>query len=187
MSNKFIALIFSSIVLSAGLFSCSGGKPTIKETLYKEPEKKVAPVVQQFKFKFHLNASGSMTTPHDDINIDTNGQMIFDSQQHMKDGTWKSPHGMAFLEPRDEDTLLSFIKRDALFSIDESDISPLCPDGDHYSLQIVRTDLKKSLSVTTNTCASEYNLLTGENRKIFPAFLAYLNRLRDRYRPLYTE
>ncbi len=187
MSSKFIALTFRSIVVSAGLISCGGGKPITKVILDTEPEKRTAPIVQPLKYSFHLNASGSVTTPHDDINIDTNGQMIFDTQQHMKDGTWKSPHGMAFLEPRDEDTLLSFIKHDALFSIDESDVSPSCPDGDHYSLQIVRTDLKKRLSVRTNTCAVEYNLLTGENRKTFPAFLAFLNRLRDRYRPLYTE
>lgn len=187
MNSDFFKLAFASIVIFSGIVSCGGGIPTAKITKKTEPEKSIEQTVQQFKYKFHLNASGSMTTPHDDINIDTNGQMIFDSQQHMKDGTWKSPHGMAFLEPRDEDTLLSFIKHDALFSIEESDVSSSCPDGDHYLLQIMRTDLKNRLSLKTSTCAAEYNLLTGDNRKTFPAFLAYLNRLRDRYRPVYTD
>lgn len=185
MISKLLAIVV--MVLSVVLLSCGGGKPITKTLQKPELEKSSVPAIQQFKYKFHLNASGSMTTPHDDIMIDTNGQMIFDTQQHLKNGTWKSPHGMAFLEQRDEDTLLSFIKQDALFSIDESDVSPLCPDGDHYSLQIIRTDLKKNLSVSTNSCAAEFNLLTGENRKMFPAFLAYLSRLRDRYRPLFTD
>ena len=187
MNSSYFKLIFASILISSGFISCGGGAPITKIIKKAEPQKSAAQAVQQFKYRFHLNASGSITTPHDDINIDTNGQMVFDTQQHMKDGSWKSPHGLAYLEPRDEDTLLSFIKHDALFSIEESDISPSCPDGDHYSLQITRTDLKNRLSVTTSTCAAEYNLLTGENRKTFPAFLAYLNRLRDRYRPLYTD
>jgi len=169
------------------VISCGSGKPIANIPRKVDSLKSAVLPNQQFKFRLHLKAAGSMTTPHDDINIDTNGQMIFDTQQHMKNGTWKSPHGMAFLEPRDEDTLFSFIKIETLFSIEESDVSPLCPDGDQYSLQIMRTDLKKGLSINTNTCAGEYNLLTGEPRKIYPAFLAYLNRLRDRYRPLFTD
>jgi hypothetical protein len=186
MKKKISTIIFT-LLLCGQSISCGGAQPIQKVAEKAVPQKITPHPTLQFRYRFHLNASGSMTTPHDDINIDTNGQMVFDTQQHMKDGTWKSPHGMAFLEPRDEDTLLSFIKRDILFSIDESDVSPSCPNGDHYSLQISRTDLQKKLSITTNTCAAEYNLLTGDARKIFPAFLAYLNRLRDRYRPLFTD
>ena len=185
--RKILLLALFAIIGCGGFISCGGGKSVAKYPQKPDTLKNAALPAHSFKYKFHLNASGSMTSPHDDINIDTNGQMVFDTQQHMKDGSWKSPHGLAYIEPRDEDTLLSFLKHDALFSIDESDVSPSCPDGDHYALQIMRTDLKKRLSVNTNTCAGEYNLLTGDQRKIYPAFLAYLNRLRDRYRPLFTE
>jgi hypothetical protein len=176
-----------AIGLCSGWISCGGTKALDKAAEKTAPKVTIPQPIHSYKYKLHLNASGSRTTSHDDINIDTNGQMIFDTQQLMKDGTWQSPHGMAFLDPRDADTLLSFIKIDALFSIDESDVSTSCPNGDRYLLQITRTDPPKKLSITTNTCSSEYNLLVGEQRKIYPAFLAYMGRLRRKYRPLFSD
>ncbi len=180
-------LLVGSAMLSIGLISCGGGK-SIGDSSKKSEVQKTAPVSPQMvTYRFHFTSLGSATKPHDEIWIDTNGQMTFDTQQHMKDGSWRSPRGMAYLEPKDEDSLLTFVRLDILYSIDESDVSPQCPDGDQYGIRMSRSDLKKELFIKTNTCAAEYNLLTGQQRKIFPAFIAFIDRLRDRYRPLYTE
>ncbi|MEP7235745.1 MAG: hypothetical protein ABI778_10665, partial [Ignavibacteriota bacterium] len=101
--------------------------------------------------------------------------------------SWKEPKGLAYLEPRDEDSMLRFISHDELFTIDPADVSPLCAEGDIYTLHVIRSDLKNQLNVRTNTCVFEFNLLTGSQRKIFPELIAFINRIRDRYRPLYTE
>ncbi len=182
-------LNFSLILLSVIFISCGGGKPAaISSSVQKsEPTKLTAASQEKFKYRFYFGSLGSLTKPHDNIWIDTAGQMTFDTEQQLKSGGWKSPRGMSFLEPKDEDTLLFFIKQDALFTIEEADVSPQCPDGDIYTIIIYRTDIKKQLSVKTNTCAPEFNLLTGQQRKIFPALLAFIDRIRDRYRPLFTD
>ena len=182
-SASLILLVF----LSAQLVSCSSGKSTGISQVKADTVKHVASAPQVFTYRFYFGSVGSVTKPHDEIWIDTSGQMTFDTHQHMNDGSWKSPHGIAYLEPRDEDTMLTFIKQDVLFSIDESDVTPQCPDGDQYTIRLYRSDLHKKISFRTNTCALEYNLLTGQQRKIFPAFIAFIDRMRARYRPLYTE
>jgi hypothetical protein len=176
-----------ALILCAGLISCSGSKSTTVTQVKTDSVKKAPISPQRFTYRFHFAALGTATRPQDEFWIDTSGQMTFDTHQHMKDGSWKSPHGIAYLEPRDEDSLLSFIKQDILYTIDESDVSPLCPDGDIYTFHILRSGIKKEVSFKTNTCAPEYNLLTGQQRKFFPLFLAFIDRLRVRYRPLYTE
>jgi len=186
MNFRLLSIAFS-LAISSMLISCSGGKSTSSTAEKTEVKKNVSLPPQTFTYRFHFASLGSMTKPHDEIWIDTSGQMTFDTHQHMKDGTWKSPRGMAYLEPKDEDSLLAFIRQDILYSIDQSDVSPQCPDGDQYSIRLYRSDLKKELSIKTNTCAAEFNLLTGQQRKLFPAFVAYIDRLRNRYRPLYTE
>jgi hypothetical protein len=180
-------LVLCFIILSALIISCGGGKSVTDSSKKIEAQKPASITPQTFTYRFHFANLGSMTKPHDEIWIDTSGQVTFNTHQHMKDGSWKSPRGFAYLEPKDEDTLLFFIRKDAMYSIEESDVSPQCPDGDQYTIRMSRSDLKKELIIQTNTCAGEYNLLTGDQRKLFPAFLAYIDRLRDRYRPLYTE
>jgi len=180
MNYKIVVLFFSLIIIS-----CGGSKTS--SSAEKLEQKHVPAPVQPFTYTLRFVASGSMKSPHDEIYIDSSGQMIFNTDQHLKNGLWKTPRGMAYLEARDEDTLLQFIKQDNLFSIVESDVSPQCPEGDHFTLKIHRSDLKKDLFINTNTCAAEYNLLTGSNRKVFPDFLSFIGRLRDRYRPALTE
>jgi hypothetical protein len=185
MYLKLLSFLFL-FGISFALFSCGGSKSVSSHDSLAVARVPVqAP--QTFKYRFYFYSLGSLTRPHDEIWIDTNGQMTFDTQQHMHDGSWKSPRGMAYLEPRDEDSLLTFIRQDALFSIDEADVTPQCPDGDQYKIRVYRSDLKKQVSFNTNTCASEFNLLVGQQRKLFPGFIAYIERLRVRYRPLYTE
>lgn len=186
MNFRLLAVVLF-IILSISLGSCGGGKSASTTLQKTESEKVIQPIPLTFKYRFHLGTYGSETKPHDDIWIDTSGQMTFDTQQRLKNGNWKTPRGMAYLEPRDEDSLLFFISQDILFSIEQSDISPHCPNGEQFSIRIYRTDLKKELSVVTNECASEFNLLTGTQRKIFPPFIAYINRIRERYRPLFTD
>src|SRR5438045_4105453 len=115
-------MYFSSVIFFAALISCSGGKTASSTTEKTETAKQKNP--QTFTYKFYFGSLGSVTRPHDDIWIDSAGQMTFDTKQHLKSGAWKSPRGLAYLEPKDEDTLLSFIRQDALFSIEQADVSP---------------------------------------------------------------
>ncbi|MDP4219352.1 MAG: hypothetical protein Q8916_02010 [Bacteroidota bacterium] len=181
-----IAVFIFSLILCNSVNSCSSGKSGISDTGKNSVQNSKA-VSAPMTYRFHFGASGTATKPHEEFWIDSTGKMTFDTRQHMKNGTWKTPRGLSYIEPRDEDTLLYYIKQDALFDIDESDVSPQCPEGESFALRIARSDLKKELAIITNTCASEFNLLTGQQRKIFPPFLAFLNRLRDRYRPLFTD
>lgn len=187
--NLKILLSVVILFVSATLCSCGGSKPApISQTsLKKDSIGLVKPALPKFKYRFYLGSPASAMRPHDEIWIDTNGQMTYDTQQKLKNGTWKSPRGLAYLERKDEDTLVNFLKYEQFFSIDESDVSPQCADGDQITLTIYRTDLKKELHITTNSCAAEFNLLTGDMRKLYPYFIAFIGRLRDRYRPLFTE
>jgi hypothetical protein len=166
------------------LISCGGTKSVTKNELRTDSLKKVSTKPTTFTYRFHVTTLGlGANQHHDEISIDTTGQIMYNAQQHFKNGDWKRVPGMAFIEPKDEDTLLTFIRQDALFSIEESDVTPQCPDGETYSFIIYRSDLKKEIRFKTNSCAAEFNLLTGAKRKLFPGFLAYIDRLRDRYRP----
>jgi hypothetical protein len=182
--NKPILLIVKVFFLSLGLLSCGGsGKSLSTSSEQKKDTVKHVQLPSSFLYKFYLEAFGTFESPHDKFWIDTTGQMSFDYDQHMQSGQWKKLRGMAFLEVKDEDTLLTFIKDKTLFDIEEADVTPQCPTGDQYVLSIWRSDLTKRLSIHTNFCAAEYNLLTGPQRKLFPKFLAFLSRLRVRYRP----
>jgi hypothetical protein len=183
MNSKTLSVI---IILSAAFFSCSSSK-SVTTSKSETDQKTVPPPAQTFTYTLRLVASGSLNTPHDEIFLDTSGQITFNTDQRLKKGGWKRPRGLAFIEPRDEDTLLHFIQQEELFSIQESDITPQCPEGDQYLLKIHRSDLKNDLTVNTNTCASEFNLLSGSKRKLFSSFLTYIGRLRDRYRPGFTD
>lgn len=185
--QKTISLFFF-IMLFAGLLSCSRTKPVSKNEQKTESPKKITPSSLAFVYHFHVTTLGlGANKHHDEMSIDTNGQMMFKAQQHFKNGDWKEIPGMAFIEPRDEDTLLSYLKQDALFSIGESDVTPQCPDGETYSIIMYRSDLKKEVRFKTNSCAKEFNLLFGVKRKLFPGFLSYIDRLRDKYRPQYMD
>jgi hypothetical protein len=187
--NSKILLLGVVLFVSAILCSCGGSKPVsaTKSEQKKDSVALVKTALPKFKYRFYLGSPASAIRPHDEIWIDTNGQMTFDTQQKLKNGTWKSPRGLAYLEPKDADTLVNFLKYDQFFSIEESDVSPQCADGDQITLTIYRTDLKKELHITTNSCAAEFNLLTGDMRKLYPYFITFIGRLRDRYRPLFTE
>jgi hypothetical protein len=181
---KLFFLLFA--LASCSLISCSS--KSVSKTEEKNESKKVVLITpKMFTYSISLEAPASIKHPHDGFWIDTSGQMTFETDQHMKNGSWKKPRGLAYLEPKDEDSLLTFIRKDAFFSIEESDVSPQCPNGDQYILQLYRSDLNKKITLHTNTCASDFNLLTGEMRKVFPQFLAFIGRLRDRYRPLFTD
>src|SRR4051812_45809400 len=108
MKLRFSFCIFLSFFCFS-LISCSGNKAISTTPSPKDTLKKVQTVSPHFTYRFHLSAPTSMRSPHDEILIDTNGQMTYDSEQHMKNGKWKRPRGYAYLEPKDEDTLLSFI------------------------------------------------------------------------------
>jgi hypothetical protein len=179
--QKIISLILFAAI-AGSLASCSSPK-----TVSKTEAAKTADTLS-FRYRFHVLTLGALPGQHhDEIWIDTTGQMRFNSDQHRRDSTWTQVPSMAYLEPRDEDTLLSFLKHAELFSIDESDVTPQCPTGETYSFIIYRSDLKKTVRFKTNTCAAEFNLLTGVKRKLFPGFLAYVDRLRDRYRPSFMD
>ncbi len=140
-----------------------------------------------FQYTFYFKVVSSLNTPDDEIMIDTNSQMRFGTHQEMANGQWRTPTGFAYLEAKDEDSLITFIKRNSLFAIEQGDVEPQCPKGDILHLMIYRRDLHKTLKLQTNPCVYDFNLLTGEQRKYFPQFIKFLQRIRDIYRPAIPE
>ncbi|MEI8134814.1 MAG: hypothetical protein WCH46_07015 [bacterium] len=168
------------------LSSC-GGQPAIVKSKESIAKSKPSPQSIPFKYSLHLATSGSLSTPQDDFFMDTTSEYSFRTDQKMSDGTWKSPFGLGYLDPPEEDSLLRFVQNPLLYSIDENDVTPQCPEGDQYALKLYRTDTKQVLFIHTNTCSIEYNLLYGPKRKLFSQFIGYLEFLRKKYRPAFTE
>src|SRR4051812_25653100 len=101
--QKYYSLLI--ILTFCGLLSCSS--KTVTKNEEKKEGVKTAPVTpKMFTYSLSLEAPATIKHPHDGFWIDTSGQMTFETDQHMKNGTWKKPRGLAYLEPKDEDTLL---------------------------------------------------------------------------------
>ncbi len=183
--------IISSIAILLVVLSSMGGCHSSRMQTSSEESSQHDTVLHRppeaIKFSFHLKTLLSLTHPDDEINIDTNGQMIFELHQLMNSGKWRNPTGFSYMNKLDDDTLWSFIKKSSLFDVQIDDVKPECPDGDLLFISIYRSDLNKTVSFQTNTCAKDYNLLTGEQRQYFPQFLAFLQRVRDKYRPHLKE
>ncbi len=186
MTVKF-RIYFSVLVATAlSLSSCSTAPKTAA------PMANITPVHQRtdtpdFQYTFYFKVVSSLNTPDDEIMIDTNSQMRFGTHQEMSNGDWRTPTGFAYLEAKDEDSLVTFIKRNSLFEVEQGDVEPQCPKGDILHLMIYRRDLNKTIKLQTNTCVYDFNLLTGEQRKYFPQFIRFLQRIRDVYRPAIPE
>ncbi|MBS1903075.1 MAG: hypothetical protein JSS75_05165 [Bacteroidetes bacterium] len=194
MRSSVIPLVIVGALVAVSLASCQSSKQSTTQVVAQRdtsippnaiPAAKVDPRLLRYTFYFKMLASD--THPADEIFIDTSGQMRFNTHQQMKSGIWKTPTGFAYIEPADDDTLTYFVRKESLFVIDPSDVSPECPNGDIMYISFYRPDLKKEIRLKTNTCAEEYNLLTGEQRKLFPMLLAYVQRLAQRYRPLFPD
>lgn len=139
------------------------------------------------KYSMYYRVLSSDKNQADEIFVDTTGEMRFNTHQQMKSGTWKTPAGFAYIEPADGDTLFYFVRKTSFFDIDPSDVLPECPDGDVLFFSIYRSDIKKEIKLKTNTCATDFNLLTGEQRKLFPMFIQFIQRLANRYRPRFPD
>jgi hypothetical protein len=182
MNNKILIILTLSV---AGICSCSSSRSTSVNLQTHDTLKTTLP--RTFVYNFYMEVYGTETTPHDKIWIDSSGQMRFDHDQLLKNGAWKPVHGLAYLDPKDEDAFLSFIKNNYLYTIHESDITPQCATGEQFVFRISRSDLQQVFSAHTNSCASEYNLLTGEARKLFTPFLEFIQYMRKKYRPEFTN
>jgi hypothetical protein len=184
MKTKLPVYIAISIVL---LSSCSSTKTqTTTPTKVAEPvQKEVAK--KNFTFSFYFLGSSTLTMPADEITVDTTGQMVFVTQQRLSDGSWTKPRGLAYLEPKDHDSLISFISDTEFFHINNEDVLEECAEGSDITFRLYRTDLTKGLELRTSTCASEYNLLVGRKRQLFKKFMAFFQDIRERYRPKIIE
>ena len=184
MRNHLIAYVLL-LAASLGLASCSSMKNTSSDqkgsslAAHKGPD--------TIKYSFYLRVDGSMSTQPDEIFVDTTGQMTYNTQQHMRTGQWKNPTGFAYLDKTDDDTLFSYINYNKLFDVSEEDVKPQCPNGDQLFLSIYRSDINKKISIHTNTCSEEFNLLSGDVRRAFQELVAFSMRLRDKYRPRFPE
>ena len=183
MLHKFTTSTFLSVLIA--LASCGTTKNT-QTTLPKE-ERTISIASKAPTYNIYYYASNTLTLPNDEITIDSTAYVIYTSQQKMQTGNWRSPKGVSFLEPEDKDTLYSILSDTSLFHINSDDVSPECPDGSELRIKITRSDLRQSLAITTNTCASEYNLLSGATKKQFKRLLAYFEKMRTNYRPKYPE
>jgi hypothetical protein len=185
---RFLRIVFVGCFAALLVMGCNSSSQTTK-TSTATIEKPVAKKKNDssFVFTLRLRAVREMSSPFDDIYIDTNGQMVYETKQQMKDGQWRKPKGFAYLSIKDEDSLVNFIRKKSLFQIDPSDVKPECPAENVLFIDIYRSDLQKTLSLETNRCVENTNLLTGEQRHYFPQFIAFLEKVRVAYRPQLPE
>jgi hypothetical protein len=182
--SRILVIVGLAAVVAVGCNSSSQSTKTTATTIEKPQVKKSD---SSFVFTLRLRAVKEMSSPYDDIFIDTNGQMIYETKQQMKNGEWRKPKGFAYLNLKDEDSLVNFISKKSLFEIDPMDVKPECPTENVLFLNIYRSDLQKTIAIETNRCAEITNLLTGEQRHYFPQFIAFLERVREAYRPQLPE
>ena len=93
--NFKILILFFSVLLSGSLVSCSGGKST-SSTEQKTDSVKIVKTHERLKYRVYLGSPASAKRPHDEIWIDTSGKVTSDTEKKLKNGTWKSPRGMAY-------------------------------------------------------------------------------------------
>lgn len=168
-------------VLFFTLASCQSTKQTTTETKTQDENSGIPGVQLYFK------GTNTLTLPNDEFTIDTGGQVLFISQQQMSTGNWREPKGIAYLEPDDRDTIALLLLDDVTFTIKNQDVNMPCADGALITLRVHRTDGIQSLNLQTSTCATEYNTLFGQARKNFKILIPFLQRIRDKYRPMYLD
>lgn len=169
-----------SLFLFCLLIGCGTSKNTEKESKLE-----VNPPIQQIplKYEVYILASRTANNPPDEITIDSNGLMVFISQQLMPDGKWKKPKGLAQFEDVDKVSLDSLVSDSALYAITDADVLPPCATGADYTIIIKRLDIHKSLSLKTNTCATDENTLSGLQRSLFRRLIRQFEAIRSKYRP----
>ena len=82
MNSKFFSFLSAGII-SIALLSCSGGKQLSPTPLRADSVKTVANPLRKFKYRFHLSTPQSLSLHHDEIWIDTTGQMTFATDQKL--------------------------------------------------------------------------------------------------------
>jgi hypothetical protein len=171
-----LALLWLSALFVAG---CSTSRPTTKV----KPTDTVIKVEPRVVFGF--TSSGIGDRPSDAIRLDSTGQMTYTTRSRISGDEFKSVTGMAFLEPEDYSQLVSIIKRGNLAMIDESDVGIKCPQGQGEMMSLVMrmTDQTKTVNLTFDECALEYNLLLEHQRTAFKELINWFNFARSKYRP----
>jgi hypothetical protein len=166
-------------ILFLFLISCQSAKQTTTETTYPTPGSVGAAL--------YFKGTSTLTMPNDEFTIDTAGRVLFTSQQLMSEGNWREPKGVAYLEPKDADTLRMLLLNDSnLYQIKSEDVNGACPEGTML-IKLYRTDRTSPTIIETSTCAAEYNTLYGKTRKDFKVLIRFLHRCRDFYRPMYLD
>lgn len=188
MFERFFGIVFVAGMMIVG--GCSASHTSSSSSHASDTAEKPVLVTEakpEVRFSIYMRVTASEDHPADELFIDTSGEMRFNTHQQMKTGQWKTPEGFAYVEPADADTLHFFMKHDSFLEIQPGDILPQCPGGDQLYIAVYRADLKKNVRYKTNMCAATFNLLTGEQRTLFPMFLNYMERLRNRYRPRFPD
>lgn len=168
-----------SLLVVLFIIGCGTSQEVKKDEGHKEAITADIPV----SYRLYFRASRTLQSPPDEVSIDTTGQMVFVTQQRMSDGTWRSPKGLAFLEPKHADSLIALITDSLLYTIRQEDVISPCPDGADYDIRIERMDKKWTLATRTNTCARTANLLTGERRQLIKRLIDLFEEIRGFYRP----
>ena len=177
---------FNILVFFSGLVLLSCGQSAKTQTEVNNEAKPLLPVIPA-KYEIYFIASRTPTNPPDEITIDSNGQMVTLSQQLMADGKWKTPKGLARLEPEDKIVLDSLVFNDLLYSIMLEDVIPPCPNGSTYVIKIERKDRKEVFSLETNACAITENTLSATQRPVFRRLIQLFESMRVKYRPRFHE
>lgn len=119
------------------------------------------------------------------MRLDSSGQMTYITRARISGEEFSALTGMAFLEDQDYTKLESIVNRGRLTSIDSSDLGIKCPQGqgEFMSLVLRTTAMTKTVNLTFDECATDYNLLLEPQRTAFAELIDWFRAARNKYRP----
>jgi hypothetical protein len=171
--------------LALVLVSCQSGQTT-KSSLSDSSVSKAAQnaIPADFKFSLFISGDGTKDGMADSWTLDTNGMMTVNASVLASPGKYKSLRGMAGLDQRDMDTLRMLIWKGKLLSLDSADLTQQCGGDELIRLRIVPLSVAPPVTLSFDACASDFNLLTGQQRIYFRKFMDWWGRMRAKYRPV---
>ncbi len=186
-----VVFLVGVVFAMAFLASCASQKPVVTvsptptHSMAAPPAAAVAPAPV---FTFYISGSGTDKKRSDTYKMDTARMMDVGTARKRKDGTWQPLTAIAYIEPKDYDSLVKILITYNLFTLDQADLVSNCIGVEMYKLSIWRMDslgkpAAKGVRAEFSDCTLDYNLLLEPQRTGLKRLIEWFDYMRPRYRP----
>jgi len=179
---------YISCFLSIALVACQSSQTTksnMPDTV--KPRLALNAIPADFKFSLFISGGGDKNGAIDSWTLDTNGIMSVHTSIRKAVGKYQSLKALAGLDSVDMDTLRMLIWKGKLQTLDSTDITQQCAGDEHFLMRIVPLSTEMPVTLSFDACATDYNLLIGQQRRYFKKFMDWWGRMRVKYRPSQPE